>query len=77
LSIVREKLVSSFYVLLIGLFLSGSWIQQLNAQTNFIELVEEPEARVVEALTQINEGRLQAAREILENLLKEGDCFFT
>ena len=50
-------------------------MQQLNAQTSFIDLVEEPEARVVEALTQINEGRLQAAREILENLLKDEPDF--
>ena len=68
---MRKKLVSSFNVLLIGLLLTGSWIQQLNAQTSFIDLVEAPEARVVEALTQISEGQLQAAREILENLLKD------
>lgn len=72
---MREKFVSSFNVLLICLLLTGGCIQQLYAQINFIDLVEEPEARVVEALTQINDGRLQTAREILENLLDDEPDF--
>lgn len=61
-----------FLVLL--LFVAGG-IFQATAQTNFIDLIEEPESRVVEALAKISEGQLQSAREILENLLEDQPNF--
>ena len=57
------------------LFVTGAWAYQVNAQPNFVDLVDEPEARVVEAMEKISAGDVQTARTILEGLLKSQPDF--